>query len=71
MASVIADYAAACAESDRIAALLPLDHHVAHPRLGRVSLRWIYTHLIEETARHAGHLDILRELIDGVTGVDV
>jgi hypothetical protein len=70
VASVIADYAAACAESDRIAALLPLDHHVAHPRLGRVSLRWIYTHLIEETARHAGHLDILRELIDGVTGVD-
>jgi hypothetical protein len=71
VASVIADYAAACAESDRIAASLPLDHHVAHPRLGRVSLRWIYTHLIEETARHAGHLDILRELIDGVTGVDV
>ena len=71
VASVIADYASACAESDRIAALLPLDHHVAHPRLGRVSLRWIYTHLIEETARHAGHLDILRELIDGVTGVDV
>jgi uncharacterized protein YndB with AHSA1/START domain len=71
VASVIADYVAACAESDRIAAPLRLDHHVAHPRLGRVSLRWIYTHLIEETARHAGHLDILRELIDGVTGVDV
>jgi len=71
VASVIADYAAACAESDRIAARLSLDHHVPHPRLGRVSLRWIYTHLIEETARHAGHLDILRELIDGVTGVDV
>jgi uncharacterized protein YndB with AHSA1/START domain len=68
--SVVADYVAACAESDRIAARLPLDHHVPHPRLGRVSLRWIYTHLIEETARHAGHLDILRELIDGVTGVD-
>lgn len=70
VASVIADYVAACAESDQIAERLPLDHHVAHPRLGRVSLRWIYTHLIEETARHAGHLDILRELIDGVTGVD-
>ncbi|WP_033289828.1 DinB family protein [Amycolatopsis jejuensis] len=32
------------------------------------SLRWALTHLIEETARHAGHADILRELIDGTTG---
>ncbi|WP_290052772.1 DinB family protein [Amycolatopsis solani] len=31
-------------------------------------LRWTLTHLIEETGRHAGHLDILRELIDGSTG---
>ena len=35
---------------------------------GRVALRWIIAHLLEETARHAGHADILRELIDGVTG---
>jgi uncharacterized damage-inducible protein DinB len=33
-----------------------------------VSLRWIMIHLIEETARHLGHLDILRELADGQTG---
>src|SRR5450830_1266787 len=33
-----------------------------------VSLRWVLIHMIEETARHAGHLDILRELIDGSTG---
>ena len=33
-----------------------------------VSLRWILAHLLEETARHAGHADILRELIDGSTG---
>ncbi|WP_280304728.1 DinB family protein [Nocardia abscessus] len=32
------------------------------------SLRWALTHMIEETARHAGHADILRELIDGATG---
>ena len=32
------------------------------------ALRYIITHLIEETARHNGHLDILRELADGVTG---
>ena len=33
-----------------------------------VSLRWVLTHLLEETARHAGHADILRELVDGRTG---
>lgn len=34
-----------------------------------VSLRWVLIHLIEEYARHNGHADILREQIDGVTGV--
>jgi hypothetical protein len=34
-----------------------------------VSLRWIYVHLIEEYARHNGHADLLRERIDGATGV--
>jgi len=33
-----------------------------------VSLRWVLAHLLEETARHAGHADIIRELIDGRTG---
>lgn len=33
-----------------------------------VSLRWIYVHMIEEYARHCGHADILREMIDGTTG---
>jgi len=33
-----------------------------------VNLRWVLAHLLEETARHAGHADILRELIDGATG---
>lgn len=33
-----------------------------------VSLRWVLMHLLEETARHAGHADIIRELIDGSTG---
>jgi hypothetical protein len=35
---------------------------------GPYSLRWIMTHMIEETGRHAGHADILRERIDGATG---
>lgn len=34
----------------------------------RFSLRWMLLHLIEETARHAGHADLLREAIDGATG---
>jgi hypothetical protein len=33
-----------------------------------VSMRWVLVHMIEETARHAGHMDILRELIDGAAG---
>jgi len=32
-------------------------------------LRWVVLHMIEETARHAGHLDAVRELLDGVTGL--
>ncbi|MFI5618541.1 DinB family protein [Streptomyces sp. NPDC051567] len=38
-------------------------------RRGKVfSLRWVYTHMIEEYARHNGHADLLRERIDGATG---
>jgi uncharacterized damage-inducible protein DinB len=33
-----------------------------------VTMRWVLIHMVEETARHAGHTDILRELIDGATG---
>ncbi|MFE2375484.1 DinB family protein [Streptomyces sp. NPDC059398] len=36
---------------------------------GEVSLRWIYTHMIGEYARHDGHADLIRERIDGSTGV--
>jgi hypothetical protein len=40
-----------------------------HPRTGEhYSLRWIIAHMIEETARHAGHADFIRESIDGQTG---
>jgi uncharacterized damage-inducible protein DinB len=37
-------------------------------RREQMTLRWILVHLIEETARHNGHVDILREMIDGSTG---
>ena len=33
-----------------------------------VTMRWVLIHMVEETARHAGHVDIIRELIDGMTG---
>lgn len=36
---------------------------------GEVSLRWIYTHMIAEYARHCGHADLIRERIDGASGV--
>jgi hypothetical protein len=65
---VIAEYDESCAESRRIAAGFALDHTVLHDRLGQVSLRWIYVHMIREHARHIGHADILREQIDGATG---
>jgi uncharacterized damage-inducible protein DinB len=67
---LVADYRRACADSRRSAAEFALDDSVPHPRLGGVSLRWIYVHMIEETARHAGHADILREQTDGAVGFD-
>jgi uncharacterized damage-inducible protein DinB len=68
--TLIAEYQAQCEESRRIAARYSLDHTVPHRRIGQVSLRWIYVHMIEETARHTGQLDILREQLDGATGFD-
>ena len=41
---------------------------VADRYRGNVSLRWVLMHMIEETARHAGHLDLMREQIDGHLG---
>ena len=65
---VLTRFARDCAESDEIAAGWALDDLFAHERLGQVSLRYVYVHLIREHSRHAGHADILRELTDGSTG---
>jgi hypothetical protein len=65
---LIARYDEQCASSREAAARFKLDDVVPHPALGEVSARWIFVHMIEETARHAGHADILREQIDGTTG---
>lgn len=62
--SLIADYRAECARSRAVAARYTLDDVVPHVSMGEVSLRWVLVHMVEETARHAGHLDILREQLD-------
>jgi uncharacterized damage-inducible protein DinB len=70
LATLVAEYQQQGEQSRRIAAQYQLDHRVPHRRLGSVSLRWIYVHMIEETARHTGQIDILREQLDGATGFD-
>ncbi|WP_433408174.1 DinB family protein [Saccharomonospora azurea] len=70
-AEVVAAYRSACARSDDIVRAAPdlgvLAERANPGEAARVPLRAIVTHMIEETARHAGHADILRERIDGAT----
>jgi uncharacterized damage-inducible protein DinB len=67
--SAAAGYRAATAEADELIAAASLDDPCQRvPGDEPLPLRWVVAHLLEETARHAGHADILRELIDGSTG---
>lgn len=68
--SVVAEYKQACERSRTIVAgAASLDDLSASETFrGKVSLRWILVHMLEETARHAGHLDVMREAIDGRVG---
>lgn len=63
-------YRAQCARSNEIIAAHGLDDVGRHPDYGsaQASLRWMIIHMIEETARHVGHLDIIREQLDGAVG---
>ena len=67
---VLADYRAAVEVSDdAVRAVGDLDKPVAIAVQGRFhTVRWVVAHMTSETARHAGHADILREQIDGTTG---
>jgi len=70
-AEIIAFYRDQCARSNEVLAATPLSaaprgRH-GDPEMEPPDVRWIVLHMIEETARHAGHLDIARELIDGRT----
>jgi hypothetical protein len=69
LAAAIDEYRATWASVDAVVSAADLDDQSrAISGDDVVNLRWIVTHLLEETARHAGHADILRELIDGQTG---
>jgi uncharacterized damage-inducible protein DinB len=70
VSSLIKEYEQTCEQSRQTAARFALDDAVPEPDMGQVSLRWIYVHMIEETARHVGHADILREQTDGAAGMD-
>ncbi|NKY98891.1 mycothiol transferase [Nocardiopsis alborubida] len=70
-AGVLEGYRAAVAAADRAIADcddLGRPAHAGHRGKTAPSMRWALVHMIEETGRHAGHLDILRELVDGRTG---
>lgn len=63
---LLALYREACERSRAAAASFgSLDSTAARPSFGKgpVSLRWIYVHMIDETARHAGHLDLMHDAI--------
>jgi len=69
--SVVAMYAAEIEHSRRvIAAAGSLDDVAAEhaPHVGEFSLRWVLVHMLEETARHVGHLDLMCEQLDGRVG---
>ncbi|WUI02467.1 DinB family protein [Spirillospora sp. NBC_00431] len=68
---IIAAYRAAAERSDAIVAACPdLDRPGARSlrETPPPSMRWLLVHMIEETARHAGHADIIRERLDGSVG---
>jgi uncharacterized damage-inducible protein DinB len=69
IADIVGLYEAAVADSNAIIEGADLDDLAAESGSGvKRSLRWIVGHMVEETARHAGHADIVRELIDDTTG---
>ncbi|MEV0282711.1 DinB family protein [Kribbella sp. NPDC050820] len=69
LARLLEEYDAECKQSNAAIAGLPLETvERGQPADKAASLRYVLCHMIEETARHVGHLDIIRELLDGRTG---
>lgn len=67
---IVGDYRRVCAHADATIASLPLDTVGRMPwePFSELPLRRILLHMVAETQRHAGHADIVRELVDGATG---
>ena len=62
-------YRSECSRSRQIIETVSLDDLVkGEERSADYNVRWVIVHMIEETARHAGHADIIREQLDGSTG---
>ena len=70
LSELLDEYSRQCAVSNEIVAASSLDDLGKHPGYGAdgLSLRWILLHMLEEVARHVGHLDLLREQLDGAKG---
>ena len=70
LTQLLQEYERQCAVSNEIIAAHPLDEVGKHPDFdaAAATLRWMIIHMVEETARHAGHLDAMRELLDGQKG---
>ena len=64
----VASFNEHAAISREITAERDLNTPCAWPPLAHHNLRWVLLHMIEETARHAGHADIIRETLDGSRG---
>lgn len=72
---LFARYDRIATETEKTVTELGLDHQIPvdrsvpwnRPDLDHFTVRWILLHLIQETARHAGHADIIRESVDGAT----
>ena len=70
LAQLLEEYERQCEVSNDIVAAHSLEDVGKHPdfRAAAANVRWIMLHMIEETARHAGHADAIRELLDGEKG---
>ncbi|ADD40148.1 DinB family protein [Stackebrandtia nassauensis] len=70
LATLLSDYEQQCERYNKLIADHDLDERSRNPHPGRqpVTLRWILLHLVEEISRHNGHMDIVREIVDGQTG---
>jgi len=67
-AGILAFYRRARGAADEVISRVGLDEVGTTMFDDSVSLRWVVIHILEDTARHAGHIDVMRELIDGAVG---